>query len=165
MTTERTAEHDGQSKEIRAIGFRVGNEEYGLALESVQEVITVPRITRVPNAPSYIQGVINLHGNVIPVVDVARRFNIGQTAISANSRIVVVDTEDEVIGLLAEEVSKVTRLNSSDIQPPPPLVAGIEAEYLEGVVHLQDRFLIFLDLKNTLATDDSRPGTGDSAES
>ncbi len=151
--------------EFHAIGFRVADEEYGLPLTSIQEIITMPRITRVPKASPYVKGVINLHGNVIPVIDIARRFEIGETRVGADSRVVVVEVENEVVGLLAKSVSKVTRFNHSDIQPPPPLVAGIAAEYLDGVVRLPDRFLIFLDLVKTLAEDEIEPKDDDGAES
>jgi len=142
-------------QELNTIGFRIGSEEYGLALSTVQEIITTPRITRVPKAPTYIKGVINLHGNVIPVIDIARRFKIGETKIGPGSRVVVIDMADEAIGLLAESVSKVASFSASQIQPPPPLVAGIAAEYLQGVVRLRNRFLIFLDLQKTLGEDDT----------
>jgi purine-binding chemotaxis protein CheW len=142
-----------EAAEFSAIGFRVGEEEYGLRLTAVQEIVTTPHITRVPKAPDYIKGVINLHGNVVPVIDIARRFDTGETRIAADSRIVVVEEEDEAVGILAESVSKVARFHPGDMQPPPPLVAGIAAEFLEGVVRLPNRFLIFLNLERTLADD------------
>jgi purine-binding chemotaxis protein CheW len=149
--------NEAQAPEIQAIGLRIGTEEYGLPIAQVQEVINTPRITRVPKAPDYLKGVINLRGNVIPVVDVARRLNIGETTVSDGSRIVAVDVGDEVVALTAEQVSKVTRLPVSAIKPPPPLVSGISAEYISGVARLPDRFLIFLDLERVLAEDDAEP--------
>ncbi len=153
----------GDDREFPAIGFKVGAEEYGLRLAAVQEIITLPHITRVPKAPDYIKGVINLHGNVIPVIDIARRFGIGETGLGANARIVVVESEDETVGLIAEGVSKVARFANSDMQPPPPLVAGVAAEYLEWVVRTANRFLVFLNLEKNLNEDDrgnpERPDT------
>jgi purine-binding chemotaxis protein CheW len=141
------------------IGFTVGDEQYGLALDDVQEIITAPRITRVPKSPTYIKGVINLHGNVIPVLDIAARFGTGTTTLSAGSKIVVVEGEDEVVGLLAEAVGKVTRFREEEVQPPPPLVAGISAEYLDGVVRVDGQFLIFLNLAKTLDENDDGANT------
>ena len=149
----QTQPSQGQNENLHAIGFKVGAEEYGLSLSAIQETITLRRITRVPKAAPYIKGVINLHGNVIPVIDVARRLGTGETAAGAGSRIVVVETETEVVGLLAERVSSVTRLAPSSVQPPPAMVAGIAAEYLEGVARLPDRFLIFLNLTRVMADD------------
>jgi purine-binding chemotaxis protein CheW len=140
-----------EKKEIQAIGLRIGTEEYGLPIKSVQEVITAPRITRVPKSPAYIRGVINLRGNVIPVIDLALRFGIGETVLGADSRIVAVDVNDELVGIAAESVSKVTRLDEAAINPPPALVSGISAEYLEGVARLSDRFMIFMNLQKVLA--------------
>ena len=156
MSVQANENVNRNTADFHAIGFSVGSEEYGIPLSSVQEIITVPRITRVPKAPTYIKGVINLHGNVIPVIDVARRFEIGATQIGAAARVVVVEAEDEAVGLLAEGVSKVTRFRSSDLQPPPPLVAGIAAEFLDGIVRLRDRFVIFLNLARTLDDEGDR---------
>lgn len=149
-------------EQLHAIGLRVGSEEYGLELKVIRQMIRTPRITRVPKAPPFVKGVINLHGNVIPVLDVALRFGIGETSIGPRSKVVVVESADETVGLLAESVSSVIRLSRSAMQPPPPLVAGIGAQYLEGVVRLADRFLVFLNLERTLA-DDVAPAhdTGD----
>lgn len=151
---------EDNSSEFSAIGFRVGQEEYGLRLTDVREVVTTPHITRVPKAPDYIKGVINLNGNVVPVIDIARRFGTGETNIGAGSRIVVVETEEESVGFLVDGVSKVARFRAIDMQEPPPLVAGIAAEFLEGVVRLPDRFLIFLNLERTLS-DDAAARAGD----
>jgi len=151
--TESAQPAQAQDDDLHTIGFKVGAEEYGLSLSAIQETITLRRITRVPGAPSYIKGVINFHGNVIPVIDVARRLGIGETATGHDSRIVVIETETEVVGLLAEGVSSVTRLSPSSVMPPPAIAAGIAAEYLEGVVRLPGRFLIFLNLSRVLADD------------
>ena len=142
--------------EFHAIGFSVGEEEYALPLNSLREIITTPRITRVPHAPHYIRGVINLHGNVVPVIDIARRFGIGETEIGEGSRIVVVSVENETLGLLAAGVGKVERFQEPEMQPPPQLVAGISSHYLRGVVRTRGRFLIFLNLERTLAEDDGQ---------
>jgi purine-binding chemotaxis protein CheW len=138
---------------FQAIGLKIYNEEYGLPIEAVQEIITAPHITRVPKAVDYIMGVINLRGNVIPVMDIARRFKIGTTSLGEKGKIVAVESHGEIVGLAVEKVSKVTRLSQKAIKPPPPLVSGIAAEYLKGVARLPDRFLIFLNLEKVLAED------------
>lgn len=135
----------------QVIGLRVGSEEYALRISAVQEVITAPRITRVPKSARHIKGVVNLRGNVIPVLDVAARLGIGETRMGEGSRIVAVESKGELVGLAAESVSKVTRVAESDVKPPPPLVGGIEARYLDGVARLGDRFLVFLSLERVLA--------------
>lgn len=154
--TSNPSSKEQNDAEFSAIGFRVGQEEYGLRLTDVREIVTTPHITRVPKAPAYIKGVINLHGNVVPVIDIACRFDTGETNLAAKSRIIVVENEDESVGFLVEGVSKVARFKAADMQPPPPLVAGIAAEFLEGVVRMPDRFLIFLNLERTLSYDHSK---------
>lgn len=140
--------------ELPAISFRIGREEFGLRLAAIREIIKLPRITRVPKAAPYVKGVINLHGDVIPVIDIGRRLGIGETAQTETARILVVESGNETVGLLAEEVSKITRIAAADIQPPPPLVGGVAADFLEGVVHLPKRFLVFLNLTRILAEDE-----------
>ena len=140
-----------QEREIQAIGLQIGKEEYAINIGEIQEIIPTPRITRVPKAPDHILGVINLRGNVIPVIDLARRLGIGHTELTELSRIVAVEVENELVGILAERVSKVSKLLESQIKPPPPLVSGISGEYLDGVSKLDNRFLIFVNISRTLA--------------
>lgn len=142
-----------------ALGLKVCGEEFGIPLGRIAEVIPVPRITRVPHGPGYVRGVVNLHGNVTPVVDVARRLGLGETEVASEGRIVVLILGQESLGILAESVSKVAWFELRDLKPPPPLVAGIAAQYIEGVVRNKHRFYIFLDLERALA-DTSGGGDG-----
>jgi len=132
-----------------AIGFRVARETYGLRLADVRELIAVPRITRVPNSPVHIAGVINLHGNVVPVFDLAARFGIGRTTIGPDARVVVVEARGEPIGILAEYVTRVIRFTDDEIRVAPATATEIQAEFVEGVVRVDDRFIILLDLAAT----------------
>ena len=110
----------------------------------------MPKVTRVPKAPAHFRGVINLHGNVVPVLDIARRFGIGETRLDDDARVVVVESGDQVVGILAESVSKVTRFARTDVQPPPPLASGVSAEFIDGIVRAAGRFLVFLNLERVL---------------
>jgi purine-binding chemotaxis protein CheW len=138
-------------EELQTIWFRAGRENYGLALTDVMEIVNIPRITQVPNSPEYINGVINHHGNVIPVIDLACRFNIGSTNPQTQGKIIVIEIEDELVGIVAEEVDDVIRLSTSSIKPPPSTVSGIAAEYINGVARIDDGFLIFLNFTKSLA--------------
>ena len=150
-----------ENDEIQAIGIKIGSEEYGINISDVQEVIPSPSITRVPNAPPHILGVINLRGNVIPVIDLAQRLGIGHTTISQSARIVAVDLKDEIVGVLAESVSKVAKLSTADIKPPPALVSGIFGDYLDGVSKIGNRFLIFVNLARALSDHEESEREGD----
>lgn len=141
---------DTQELESYAIGFRVRTEEYGLMLQSVREIVTTPQITRVPKSPKHVLGVINLHGNVVPVLDIARRFGIGEATLTVESKVVVVEDGTETVGILAESVGKVIRIRRSELRPPPPLVAGIAAEFLDSILRSNDHFVVFFNLAKTL---------------
>lgn len=136
--------------EIQLVTFRICDEEFGVDILSVQEINRMLQITMVPRAPFFIEGVINLRGKVIPVVNMRTRFNKPQVEPDADTRIVVVDLGQKVIGILVDAVSEVLRLPSSTIEPAPPVVAGIGSEYIKGVGKLNDRLLILLDLENLL---------------
>ncbi|MBR3663689.1 MAG: chemotaxis protein CheW [Desulfovibrio sp.] len=145
--TLNDSKHDD---EIQLVTFRIGDEEFGVDILSVQEINRMLQITMVPRAPFFIEGVINLRGKVIPVVNMRTRFNKPQVEPDADTRIVVVDLGQKVIGILVDAVSEVLRLPSSTIEAAPPVVAGIGSEYIKGVGKLNDRLLILLDLANLL---------------
>ena len=146
--TVATSKHD---EEIQLVTFRIGDEEFGVDILAVQEINRMLQITMVPRAPFFIEGVINLRGKVIPVINMRTRFNKPQVEPTPDTRIVVVDLGQKVIGILVDAVSEVLRLPSSTIEPAPPVVAGIGSEYIKGVGKLNDRLLILLDLVNLLS--------------
>ena len=156
--TSRTTQSNSPVARIQdgshAISLRIAGERYGLFLSAVREIVTLPRVTRVPNAAEYVSGVINLHGEVLPVLDLARRFHIGETEITGLSRIVVIESADETVGILATEVGKVVRIAAAALQPPPSLVAGIAAEFIDGVLPTDEGFVVFLNVDRTLRVDD-----------
>ena len=137
--------------EIQLVTFRIDEEEFGVDILAVQEINRMLQITMVPRAPFFIEGVINLRGKVIPVVNMRTRFNKPQLEPTADTRIVVVNLGQKVIGILVDAVSEVLRLPSSTIEPAPPVVAGIGSEYIKGVGKLNDRLLILLDIDNLLS--------------
>src|SRR6185295_8756096 len=111
---------------------------------------------RVARSPEFVEGVINLRGKVIPVVDLRRRFGLAIADHTRASRIVVVELGDQVVGIVVDGVSEVLRINPTTIEPPSPVVAGIESEYLQGIAKLSDRLIILLDLDRILARDERR---------
>lgn len=135
----------GQS-EIQMIVFQLGNEEYGVPITEVQEIIMVQEPTRIPKSPKFIEGVINLRGNIIPVVDGKKKFLIDTTnnTNSNDSRIMILELEEETIGLIVDAVSEVIHLQTNEIEPPP-IDMGSESEFLWGVGKHQGRLLILLD--------------------
>lgn len=133
------------------IAFRLGEEEYGVDVSQIQEIIKMRDITRVPKAPYYIKGVINLRGNVIPIIDLRKRFSLPSKEVTDQSRIIVFDIRGIRFGIIVDAVSEVIRLPKDDIEPPPPIaMGGIQAQYIKGVGKVNDKLIILLDLEKAL---------------
>ena len=126
--------------------------EYGVPITQVQEIITMTRPTQLPQAPDFVEGIINLRGRIIPIIDLKKRFQMGNSDITGDTRSVVVEVEGQTMGIIVDEVSEVLRLANSDIEPPPAIIGGITAEYLTGVGKIEGRLLILLDM-NKILTD------------
>ncbi len=137
------------------VGFRLDQEEYGIAITKVQEIILVGEITRVPQTPDYIKGLINLRSTVIPIVDLRRRFGLREQDATDETRIMVVNVLGKTIGIIVDAVSEVLRISHNQIAPPPPTVAGLGREYLTGLVKLESRLLILLDIDKILGEEEA----------
>ncbi len=142
--------------ERQLVVFQLGGELYGVEISRVHEIIRLQTVTRVPRAPAFVEGVINLRGKVIPVVDLRRRFGLPSAEHTRASRIVVVEIGDQVVGIIVDGVSEVLRVGESTVEPPSPVVAGIDSEYIHGIAKLPDRLVILLDLDRVLARDERR---------
>lgn len=142
-------EHEGNL--LQLVTFRIGEEEFGVDILSVQEIIRLMQITMVPHAASFIEGVINLRGKVIPVINMRTRFHLPPVEHDGNTRIVVMEFNQKIVGFLVDGVSEVLRIPTSTVEPAPPVVCGIGSEYIRGVGKLEDRLLILLDLDTLLS--------------
>jgi len=137
-------------KDYQVVGFRIGNETYGVRIGSVREIVRVPEITIVPNAPEAIEGVINLRGKIIPVMDLRKRFgNVGIQPDKKN-RILVVELESRLLGLIVSSASEVLKIPPSEIEPPGTVFAEGESSYVTGVGKLKGRLIILLDIARLL---------------
>ena len=127
------------------VSFQLANEHYGINILNVQEIILVSKITSIPEVPSYVEGLINLRGKVIPVIDLRRRFGMSAGDYDENTRIIVTNTSERTIGLVVDAVHEVLRLDGNQIEPLPAGLTNVNASYITGVVKLEDRILILLD--------------------
>ena len=135
---------------LQLVSFCIGDEEFGVDILKVQEIIRMINITSVPNSPEFVEGVINLRGRVIPVIDLRIRLGMVKLEHDKDTRIVVVDIEGKTIGFIVDSVSEVLRIPRSITEAPPPLTTGINAEYITAIGKLEDRLIILLDLEKIL---------------
>ena len=135
----------------QVVSFQLANEHYGINIQNVQEIILVGEITSIPEVPTFVEGLINLRGKVIPVIDLRRRFGLAAGEHAENTRIIVTNTSDRTIGLIVDEVNEVLRLDGNQIEPLPEGVTDVDISYITGVVKLKDRILILLDTEVVLS--------------
>lgn len=146
-----------QGELIQLVSFSLDHEEYGVDVLKVREIIRMPSITRVPNTPQYVEGVINLRGKVIPIINMRRRFGLTELEYDKQTRIMVMDIEGELMGFIVDSVSEVIRISSSEIQPSPAVVtSGIDQECIAGVINQAERLLVLLDLQKMFSQDERR---------
>ncbi|HBA87844.1 MAG TPA: chemotaxis protein CheW [Geobacter sp.] len=142
---------------IQLVSFNLEKEEYGINVLMVREIIRMLNITRVPNTPRYVEGVINLRGKVIPIISLRRKFDLMEAEYDKRTRIMVMEVVGELMGFIVDEVSEVIRISEKEIQPPPPVVSsGIEQECMSGVINQADRLLVLLDLERMFSADERR---------
>ncbi len=151
MSNISTFQGSDDSSLIQLVTFKIAEEEFGVDILKVQEIIRMMPITKVPNAPAFVEGVINLRGKVIPVIDMRKRFGMVAAEHDSHTRIEVMNLQGQIVGFVVDAVCEVLRIKESTIEPPPAVVAGIGSEYMRGVGKLQDRLLILLDLDKLLS--------------
>lgn len=154
------AKKNSDSDITQLVSFMIDDVEYGINILAVHEILRFPELTRLPNTPKFIKGVINLRGNVIPVVDVRIRFGYPKGKITELTRIIVIETNDKLVGLLVDNVYQVVRLPNADIDPPSELVEGVSEEFIKGIGRLQNRLIIILNLSNILFLEDVKEKIG-----
>jgi purine-binding chemotaxis protein CheW len=155
-TAVSTTNSDAMKEErIQLVSFKIGNEEHGINVLKVREIIRMSNITRVPNTPGYIEGVINLRGKVIPIISLRMKFNLPEAENDSRTRIIVMDMDNELMGFIVDSVAEVIRIALSEIQPPPPIVtSGIDQECISGVINHADRLLVLLNLEKMFSTEE-----------
>ncbi|MGI9104196.1 MAG: chemotaxis protein CheW [Terriglobales bacterium] len=138
------------AKELQIVGFRIGRETFGLPIAAVQEIVRPPEITAVPHAAECVEGVINLRGRIVPVIDLRRRFGETRIANSKKNRILLVQVESRAVGLMVDSASEVLKLNEAQIEPPPQVFDDAGGNYVTGVAKHKDRLIILVDLAKIL---------------
>jgi len=148
------AEQKDTASEMQLVVFDLATEFYGVDIGDVREIIRMQAITRVPGAPPYVEGIINLRGQVIPVVDLRKRLELTVSEQTADSRIVWVTINEQDVGVIVDAVTEVLRIPVASIEPPSSMVSNVDSDYLRGIAKLESRLIILLDLGKVLATID-----------
>ena len=133
-------------KDLQIVGFRVGRETYGVPITAVHEIVRVPDITAVPDAPDYLEGVINLRGQLIPIIDLRTRFSMERSEHTKSTRIIVTEIGSKRVGIVVDSVSEVLNIPIEQVEGAPDMIAGVGTEYIQGVGKVNERLIILLDL-------------------
>lgn len=130
--------------------FNLGSEQYGVDIMKVKEISEFKESTKVPSSPYFIDGIINLRGEIIPIVNLKKRFNIDNNDVNSDTRILVINLNNKNVGFVVDEASQVLRINDDDIDPAPEIIAGIDRQYITGVGKVEEKIIILLDLEKIL---------------
>ncbi len=139
---------------LQVVCFKVGSEEYGIEILKVQEILKLPKVTRLPRSAPYIMGVIDLRGKVIPIVNLSRRFAHEGNDSDIDKRAIVVDIRGKQIGLAIDTVSHVVKFEAGKIEPPPPILKGISGRYIIGVAKHNQGYVIILDIDKIFSSEE-----------
>jgi len=152
----KSEERQASNEIIQLVSFELEGEEYGIDVLAVREIIRMPSITKMPNTPDYVDGIINLRGTVVPIISLRKRFNLMEREQNNQSRILVMEVGDGLTGFVVDAVAEVIRISASEIQPSPSIVQGNAAQdCITGVINHAERLLIVLDL-NRLFSDEEK---------
>ena len=138
------------AKEQHIVGFRIGRESFGVPIRLVHEIVRIPEITAVPEAPDYVEGVINLRGKIVPVVDLRKRFGEKEIKTTRKNRILVAEVDRKMVGLIVDTASEVMKIPETEIEQPPNVFEEGDLQYVTGVGKLNGRLIILIDLTRVL---------------
>lgn len=140
--------------QVQLVTFRLGGEEFGLDVFAVHEILRHQEVTPVPKAPAFVEGVLDIRGLLVPIVDLRRRFELTHVQVDEETRIVLVDFNKERLGLVVDAVTEVLRAPETSVSPPPKYFKGLAAEYIHGIVRLEGRLVVLIDLDRILSSEE-----------
>jgi len=141
--------------EYQLVVFELANEQYGLDIASVESIIKMQPITSMPQAPDFIEGVSNLRGYVLPVIDLRKRFGLPAVEATKDTRIVVVYMGSAKVGMIVDGVSQVLRISGEAVEPPPSMITTVNSAFIKGIAKIEDQLVILLDLEKVLSQDEA----------
>lgn len=144
------------AKDLQLVVFTAGKELYGVGIQSVHEIVKVPEVTAVPDAPASLEGVINLRGKIVPVIDLRKRLRVAGIERTKSTRILIIENAGRMVGLLVDSVSEVLKVQPDAVEAPPEIISSIGIEYITGVVKSGSRLIILIDLNKVLSVEDMK---------
>lgn len=160
LSTDGTPALGAASSTFQFVGFRLGGEDYAIAITKIQEIIVMKPITRIPQVPAFIEGLINLRGSVIPVVNLRTLFGLEHRDLDDETRTIIVNVGDRTIGYIVDEVTQVMRIASDQIQPAPVSITSVSKQHIAGLAQLEDRLLVILEIERLLKPEELEVSTG-----
>jgi purine-binding chemotaxis protein CheW len=140
--------------ETQVVVFSLAEENYGVDINAVEGIIKMQAITKVPKAPTFVEGITNLRGEVLPVIDLRKRFGLPTAEPDKETRIIHVEMDDVRVGMLVDAVTEVLRVVEDDIEPPSPMVATVDSAFITGIAKVEERLIILVDLGKVLSTEE-----------
>lgn len=140
--------------ETQLVVFNLAEENYGVDISAVEGIIKMQAITKVPKAPDFVEGITNLRGEVMPVIDLRKRFGLPTKEEDKETRIIHVEMEDVRVGMLVDAVTEVLRVSEDDIEPPSPMVTTVDSAFITGIAKVDERLIILVDLGQVLSTEE-----------
>ena len=141
-----------KSESRQLVTFQLGEELYGVNIMDVKEIVRVQAIRPIPNAPTYVEGIFNLRSEIIPIINLHKRFHLRKLASSEEDELlsgfIIIDVEGMKLGIIIDRISRVVTVEKEEVQPPPQMFSGIGAEYIQGVVRQENGYLIILDIRD-----------------
>jgi purine-binding chemotaxis protein CheW len=138
------------ARELQIVGFRVGGETFGVPISLVHEIVRVPEITAVPDSPQYVEGVINLRGRIVPVIDLRKRFGEATPARNKKNRVLVTDVDSKIVGLIVDAASEVLKVPESEVELPPAVLEEGDLSFVTGLGKIGGRLIILIDVAKIL---------------
>jgi purine-binding chemotaxis protein CheW len=140
-----------ENRELQLVTFQLGNEQYGIDIMEVEGIVKVEDVRPIPNSPGYVEGIFNLRGEIIPVINLHKRFHLRRPELSEEDKLlsgfVIINIDGMHLAVIIDKVSRVMTVQTAQIQSPPEMLSGIGAEYIQGVIHRDEGYLIILDIR------------------
>lgn len=144
------------NKEVKVLVFSINNEDYATDIMEVERILGYEQTTKLPDSPEFVEGVINYEGNILPIISLAKKFNLPKREGKKEAKIIVAKQNDTKIGIIVDVVSEVRDINFKNIENPPEIAAGISKRYLKGLIKLDKRIIVFLNLSSILTDEEKK---------